>query len=59
MAEKYIKLKGGFTIIAKVNDDGKTEYDEDTLRGIICRVVGRELSNNKSINLWYNCSTAD
>ena len=54
MTGKYIELSGGFTIIAKVNDDGLVECDEATFKEILCRFISGKLSNNESINLWYD-----
>lgn len=59
MTEKFIKVKGGFTIITKVKDDGKAEYDEETLIKIICRAIGGRLFNSESIELQWKCEDAD
>lgn len=59
MTKKFIKIKGGFTIIAKIKDDGKAKYDEEILREIICRTIGGELFNSESIELHCRCEDAD
>ena len=59
MTEKWIKISGRFTIIAKIKDDGKAKYDEETLREIICRTIGGKLFNSESIELEWKCEDAD
>ena len=59
MTEKFIKIKGGFTIVAKIKDDGKAKYDEETITKIICRSIEGQLSNSESIELQWNCEDAD
>lgn len=54
MTEKYMELSGGFTIIAKVDDDGLVECDEATFKEILCRFMSGKLSKNESINLYYD-----
>ena len=59
MTEQWIKISGGFTIMAKVKDDGKAKYDEETITKIICRTIGGKLSNSESIELRWNCEDVD
>lgn len=59
MTEKYIEASGRFKMTVRVKDDGKKQYDEETLRDILHRFLGSISSNDESIDVWYDYEIID